>query len=79
MDATADEATDFIVRLGSALVAAGAPVDLVEDILKDVSHRYNMSVGYSILPTGLIILSHEGASIRASIASSDPATLRSPR
>ena len=76
MDATADEATDFIVRLGSALVATGAPVDLVEDILKDVSHRYNMSVGYSILPTGLIILGHEGTSIRASIASSDPATLR---
>lgn len=76
MDATANEATDFIVRLGSALVATGAPVDLVEDILKDVSNRYNVSAGYSILPTGLIILGHEGTSIRASIASSDPATLR---
>jgi uncharacterized membrane protein YjjP (DUF1212 family) len=76
MDAPANEATDFIVRLGSALVGTGAPVDLVEDILKDVSKRYGVTVGYSILPTGLIVLGHEGAAITASIASSDPATLR---
>jgi uncharacterized membrane protein YjjP (DUF1212 family) len=76
IDNPANKATDFIVRLGSALVATGAPVDLVEEILKDVSDRYGVTVGYSILPTGLIVLGHEGTSIVASIASSDPATLR---
>ena len=34
-------------RLGSALVAAGAPVDLVEEILTDVSRQYDVTVGYS--------------------------------
>jgi uncharacterized membrane protein YjjP (DUF1212 family) len=72
----ANKATDLIVRLGSALVAAGAPVDLVEEILTDVSRRYNVIVGYSILPTGLIVLGHEGTAITASIASTNPATLR---
>lgn len=76
IDAPANEAIDFIVRLGSALVATGAPVDLVEDIVKDLSKRYAVTVGYSILPTGLIVFGHEGAAITASIASSDPATLR---
>jgi uncharacterized membrane protein YjjP (DUF1212 family) len=57
-------------------VAAGAPVGLVEEILTDVSRRYGVAVGYSILPTGLIVLGHDGATITASIASSDPATLR---
>jgi uncharacterized membrane protein YjjP (DUF1212 family) len=51
-------------------------VDLVEEILDDVSNQYGVTVGYSILPTGLIVLGHEGTSIVASIASSQPATLR---
>jgi uncharacterized membrane protein YjjP (DUF1212 family) len=75
-DNPANVATDFIVRLGSALVATGAPVDLVEEILEDVSNEYGVTVGYSILPTGLIVLGREGTSIVASIASSHPATLR---
>ena len=57
-------------------MAAGAPVDLVEEILADVSRQYGVTVGYSILPTGLIVLGHDGAAITASIASSAPATLR---
>jgi uncharacterized membrane protein YjjP (DUF1212 family) len=48
----------------------------VEEILEDVSHQYGVTVGYSILPTGLIVLGREGTSIVASIASSHPATLR---
>jgi uncharacterized membrane protein YjjP (DUF1212 family) len=57
-------------------VAAGAPVDLVEEILTDVSKRYNVTFEYSILPTGLTVLGHEGTAITASIASASPATLR---
>ena len=75
-DTLSNESTDFVVRLGSSLVASGAPVGLVEDILTDVSARLGLDVGYSILPTGLIALGRDGRSTVASIASSDPATLR---
>jgi len=68
--------TDFIVELGSALIAAGAPVGLVEDILEEVSSHNGVLVGYSVLPTGVTALGHDGRSMVASMAATHPATLR---
>jgi uncharacterized membrane protein YjjP (DUF1212 family) len=74
--ALANEAAEFAVQLGAALVACGAPVDYVERILVDVSRRYDVDFGYSVLPTGLIALGHDGSSTVASIAATDPASYR---
>jgi uncharacterized membrane protein YjjP (DUF1212 family) len=69
-----DDAAEFVVRLGAALVASGAPVDYVERTLDDVATQYGIDFGYSVLPTGLIALGRDGTSTVASIAGSDPAT-----
>ena len=71
-----NEAAEFVVQLGAALAASGAPVDSVEDVLADVAARYGVDFGFSILPTGIIALGHDGSSTVASIAASDPASYR---
>lgn len=69
-----DDAAELVVRLGSALVASGAPVDYVEDVLDEIADRYGLQFGYSVLPTGLIALGRDGAATVASIAGSEPAS-----
>lgn len=76
MQPVLEDAAEFVVLLGGALVESGAPVDQVERLILEVSDRYGLEFGFSVLPTGLIALGRDGTSTAATITAAAPATYR---
>jgi uncharacterized membrane protein YjjP (DUF1212 family) len=70
-----DDATEFVVRLGAALIAASAPVTVVHDRLGRLAAAYGLRLDTYVVPTGVWAVGWDERAI-VSLSSAAPGTYR---
>lgn len=74
-DRDPDDAIDFVVQLGSAMLAASSPATEVRQRIELVAIAYDLELEFFVLPTGVWAVGYEKA-VLVSLSAVDPGTYR---